>query len=99
MGDELSDGAAGESQKEDLRGRWKKRGLSLQKPKGATCVRTSLPGALSVGRQEARPQRDTQGFLTGNSKPAPRPSVSNKGDTRQLNVVLVRIPTLSLLES
>lgn len=48
--------AAGESQKEDLRGRWKKRGLSLKKPKGVTCVReTGVPEALSVGRQEAGP--------------------------------------------
>lgn len=51
-----SQSAAGESQKEDLRGRWKKRGLSLKAPKGVTRVRgTGVPEALGVGRQEARP--------------------------------------------
>ena len=50
----LSDRNAEESQEEDLRGRWKKRGLSLQQPKGATHV-CEEPAALGVGWQEAPP--------------------------------------------
>lgn len=46
-----SESAAGESQKEDLPGRRKKRGLSLQEQKSATRVRgTSVPGGARSRR-------------------------------------------------
>lgn len=60
-----------------------------------------LPGAGGggVGRQEARPARTHRVFSLAIPNAATLLSISNKEDGGQINVVLVRNPTLSLLGS
>lgn len=49
-----------------------------------------------AGRKQGR-TRTHQVFSLTTPKPAPLPSVSNKGNGSQINVALVQIPTLFLL--